>query len=383
MEIRKYAAAELYEWIVNQEDFLLLDVRNPKEVARFKIEGPNPVQMLNVPYIDFIYEEEQKSSIAKVPAGRTIRVVCAKEGSSQFVAEALVEHGFEDVAILKNGIKTWGNLLVPKLICSQAEWRLYQFIRPAKASCSYGLICGKQMAVFDPCINIEFYHDFADQQECKIVKTFETHLQADYISGSQALAQDSDVEIIGHENDFKEARFAYSPVKDRQFYSLSDQGPSIQALHTPGHTPGSTSYMIDRRYLISGDMIFLVSIGRPDLGGKAQDWSELLFNTMKTTVAAMDDQLSVLPGHFVSWDEAGNDLVFMDTLGNIKAENEDIYNIETEAAFFEFIKANMRQQPEEYARIRQINAGLITVDAKEQEIMDLGKNECAASADPS
>jgi len=371
MEIRMYSAAELYDKIVNQDDFLLLDVRNPKEVARFKIEGPNPVEMLNLPYIDFIYEEEKKDSIAKVPAGRTIRVVCAKEGSSQFVAEALIENGFEDVAILKSGIKTWGNLLVPKLICSEADWHLYQFIRPAKASLSYGLISGKRMAIFDPCINVEFYQDFADRQGCKIVKTFETHLQADYISGSQALAQNSDVKIIGHENDFKEARFAYSAVEDRKFYSLTDPGPSIEAIHTPGHTPGSTSYLIDGRYLISGDMIFLVSIGRPDLGGKAQDWSKLLFNTMKTTVAAIDDQLSVLPGHFVSWDEAGSDLVFMDTLGNIKAKNEAIYNIATEEVFFEFIEANMRQQPEEYARIRQINAGLITVDAKEQEIMDL------------
>ncbi len=383
MEIKKYVAAELFDWIVNQEDFVLLDVRNPKEVARFKIEGPDPVEMLNVPYIDFIYEEEKKDSIAKVPAGRIIRVVCAKEGSSQFVAEALIENGFEDVAILKDGIKTWGNLLVPKLICSQENWCLYQFIRPAKASCSYGLISGKRMAIFDPCINVEFYQDFADEIGCKIVKTFETHLQADYISGSQALARDNDAEIIGHANDFKEAAFAYSPVEDRKFYSLDDQGPSVEAIHSPGHTPGSTCYLIDSRYLISGDTVFLVSIGRPDLGGKAQGWSKLLFNTMKTTIAAMDNQLSVLPGHFVNWDEAGSDLVFMDTLGSIKDKNEAIYDIATEEAFFEFIKANMRQQPEEYARIRQINAGLITVDAKEQEIMDLGKNECAASANPS
>lgn len=381
MEIQKYTARDLFDWIVNQKNFVLLDVRNTKQVARFQIEGPHPVEMMNLPYIDFIYEEEQDENIAKVPRGRTIRVVCAKEGSSQFVAEALVESGFDDVAIMEGGIKSWGNLLVPKQICSQDDWRLYQFIRPAKASCSYGLIAGQQLAVFDPCINVEFYQTFADQMGCKLVKTFETHLQADYISGSPTLGSEHGAEIIGQANDFKDAAFAYTAVQDRQLYNL-DQGPSIQAIHTPGHTPGSTCYLIDGRYLISGDTVFIVSIGRPDLGGKAQEWSKLLFDTMKTTIGAMDDQTSVLPGHFVNWDEANSDLLFMDTLGRIKANNRSIYDIETETAFYEFIQANMREQPEEYARIRQINAGLITVDAKEQAIMDLGKNECAASANP-
>lgn len=380
MEIKKYAAKDLFDWIVNREDFVLLDVRNPKEVARFQIEGPNPVEMLNLPYIDFIYEEEQAESIAKVPKGRTVRVVCAKEGSSQFVAEALVENGFEDVAILDGGIKTWGNLLVPKPIGSQDGWRLYQFIRPAKASCSYGLIAGSQMAVFDPCVNVEFYHTFAEKMGCQLVKTFETHLQADYISGSPSLNQAYGTEIIGHDGDFKDAAFTYTSVEDRRLYHLDGRGPAIEAIHTPGHTPGSTCYLIDGRYLISGDTVFIVSIGRPDLGGKAEGWSKLLFNTIQTKIAALQDQTSVLPGHFVNWDEANDNLIFMETLGNIKAANEMIYNISTEAAFYEFIQANMRQQPEEYARIRQINAGLITVDAKEQEIMDLGKNECAASA---
>jgi hypothetical protein len=82
----------------------------------------------------------------------------------------------------------------------------------------------------------------------------------------------------------------------------------------------------------------------------------------------------------MDWREANSSRIFSDTLGNIKNKNSDIYGISSQAAFVEFIKDNMRPQPEVYAEVRKVNAGLLEVDAEEQEIMDLGKNECAASA---
>jgi hypothetical protein len=71
--------------------------------------------------------------------------------------------------------------------------------------------------------------------------------------------------------------------------------------------------------------------------------------------------------------------MFVDTMGSIKQKNGDIYGIDSEADFIKFIKDNMRKQPEVYAEIRKVNAGLIEPDDEEQEVMDLGKNECAAS----
>ena len=82
----------------------------------------------------------------------------------------------------------------------------------------------------------------------------------------------------------------------------------------------------------------------------------------------------------MDWSEANPSVVISDTLGNIKSKNSEIYGISSETEFIEFIKNNMRPQPEVYAEIRKVNAGLLEVDAEEQEIMDLGKNECAASA---
>jgi len=147
----------------------------------------------------------------------------------------------------------------------------------------------------------------------------------------------------------------------------------------PGHTPGSTSYLIDKKYMVSGDTVFILSIGRPDLGGMAEDWSKLLFNTLKGKIAELNDDLLILPGHYIEWAEANSQQLFVDTLGSIKTKNADIYGIDNEDEFVNFIKANMRKQPDEYAEIRKVNAGLLAVDDEDQEIMDLGKNECAAS----
>ena len=380
MELEKYKAEDLFEWVTREGyDFTLLDVRNEEEFGRFKVEGPHLSKMINVSYIDFIEKEEESVGRVQVPKDETIRIVCAKEGSAKYVGEILVNNGWKDVKFLEGGIKTWGNMLAPKLLASNGGYQLYQFIRPGKASCSYGLLYEDEMVIFDPSRNVEFYQNFAQQNDCKIVKTFETHLQADYISGSKRIASDAGAEIIGNQNDFKDATFSYHSAGDQEVFTFSKGGPEIRAIHMPGHTPGSTAYMIDNKYLVTGDMVFILSIGRPDLGGKAEEWSKLLYNTLKTKIAELNDDVLILPGHYMEWGEANQDQMFVDSMGSIKSKNADIYSIDSEADFIQFIKDNIRKQPEVYADIRKVNAGLLEPDDEDQEVMDLGKNECAAS----
>lgn len=378
MALTAYTAEELFNWLTSRQDFLLLDVRNNEEFGRFKVEGPYPINMINVPYVEFI--EHEAESVAKVPTGETIRIVCAKEGSAKYVGEILMNHGFDNVAYLKEGIKSWGNMLAPVEIAKDDNYRLFQFIRPGKASCSYALVNGNEMMVFDPAKNIDAYLRFAEQQNAKIVKTFETHRQADYISGSWPIQRAVGATIMAPDQDFSVARFEYTPVNNGDVHTFTSGGPSVKVIHTPGHTPGSTSYLIDDRYLISGDTVFILSIGRPDLGGQAKAWSRMLFKTMKDIIIPMNEETLVLPGHYMDWSEANHDHAFVASMGQIKKKNTDIYQIDNEADFYQFIKSNMRKQPDEYAKIREINAGLEEPDMEQQDILDLGKNECAASA---
>ena len=378
MELVAYDAHQLFNWLVDRDDFLLLDVRNEAEFGRFKVEGPYPFEMVNIPYMEFIEHEDE--SVAKVPPADKIRIVCAKEGSAKYVGEILKARGREDVGYLTQGIKSWGNLLVPVELDTGAAYRLFQFRRPGKASCSYGVAYQNEIMIFDPAKNIKAYQEFADQNGWSILKTVETHRQADYISGSHGLNQESGAEIVAPAADFEGAAFSYTPAKDGNLLRFSAGGPQVKVIHTPGHTPGSTSYLIDNRYLVSGDTVFIYSMGRPDLGGQAEAWAKMLFATMRQKIITMPPDTQILPGHYMDWTEANADLAFVAPLGKIIEINDAIYSIDEEAAFVDYIEANMRPQPEEYAKIREINAGLVEADAEEQDVLDLGKNECAASA---
>ncbi|MDW7773995.1 MAG: MBL fold metallo-hydrolase [Desulfobulbaceae bacterium] len=376
MAVFDYDASVLYDWLTTGEDIVVVDVRNKKEYAKFRVEGPFPFKMFNIPYFDFMEFEEE--SMARLPRGSRIRVVCAKEASAKYVADIIYKNGFDDVGYLRGGINTWGNLLVPRLAEAGNGYEIYQFIRPGKASCSYGLLAGGEIMLFDPSRNIDFYLDFAARKNCTIIKSFETHLQADYIAGSRVLSEKTGARFLANEADFSGARINYTKLENGGTYSFSKSGPQVRAMFTPGHTPGSTSFFIDDKYMVSGDTVFIQSVGRPDLGGKAVEWAKMLYATMNR-IKKLDKGLIVLPGHFIDWDEADSGLVFKCTLGDAIARNRAIYDLQTEADFIAFIESNMRPQPEEYARIRLVNANLEEVNEEEQNILDIGKNECAAS----
>lgn len=377
MALFTYSAIELYTWLTEKTDIIVLDVRNKIDFGRFKVESPYPFTMLNISYFDFM--EIADECVAQIPKGKPIRVVCAKEGSAKYVSEILIKSGFDDVGYLEGGIKTWGNLLVPKQLSPDENYDLYQFIRPGKASCSYGVMAQNELMLFDPTRNTDFYIDFAKQHNCSIVKTFETHLQADYIAGSRVISEKTDAEFMANENDFKGSKIKYTALVDKKDYTFSGEGPTVQCLFTPGHTPGSTSFIIDNKYMISGDTIFIRSVGRPDLGGQVQAWSDALFDTLQE-LKKFPDSMIVLPGHYMNWEEATKDLTFSATLIETKDFNKAIYTIDNKKDFLTFIEGNMRKQPDEYGTIRLINANLEQVDDDKAEELDLGKNECAATA---
>jgi len=375
MSIFLYTAAELFNWLTAKKELLVLDVRNSKDFSRFQIESPYPFEMKNISYFDFMEIEEE--CVAQLPRDKQILIVCAKEGSAKFVAELLDKNGFSDIGYLQGGIKSWGNLLVPMLLNPGESYNLYQFVRPGKASCGYGLGYKGELTLFDPTRATDFYLDFAKEHGYTITRCCETHLQADYIAGSRLLAENTGCDVLANGGDFTGAQFAWTPVSDNQLLTVAEGSPEVRVMFTPGHTPGSTCFMIDNRFLITGDTVFIKSIGRPDLGGKVDEWSDYLFKTLQT-VQALDHNLLILPGHYMDWQEANENLTLTASLGQCISHNKSIYDLDNATDFLNFIKANMREQPPEYAEIRKVNANLLEVDAERAEVLDLGKNECAA-----
>ncbi|MFP3499825.1 hypothetical protein SB759_37005, partial [Pseudomonas sp. SIMBA_059] len=72
--------------------------------------------------------------------------------------------------------------------------------------------------------------------------------------------------------DADEVVFDYTPLEDHVKVKIGASQIEVGALYSPGHTIGSTSFVVDGKYLLTGDILFVDSIGRPDLAGKAEDW---------------------------------------------------------------------------------------------------------------
>src|SRR5690554_4570552 len=97
------SAKDLNEWILDKKEFFIFDVRNESDFNDWKIEGAN-IDYLNIPYFDLL--DGVEGAVEKLPKDKDIVVVCAKEGSSQMVAEMLDEAGVS-TRYLEGGMKGW------------------------------------------------------------------------------------------------------------------------------------------------------------------------------------------------------------------------------------------------------------------------------------
>ena len=115
----------------------ILDVRNEDDYRDWKIEG-EAVTSINIPYFDLL--DGVEGVLEQFPKNQQVLVVCAKEGSSKFIAEMLVEAGVEDVAYLQGGMKTWSEYLYQAKVYEDQDVKVYQFIRVGKGCLSYMVV---------------------------------------------------------------------------------------------------------------------------------------------------------------------------------------------------------------------------------------------------
>lgn len=373
MAVRAMLPQEAAEKAIRKEPLFILDVRNPADFADWKIEGER-FKHLNIPYYELIDGVEE--ILEQLPAEEEIVVVCAKEGSSVMVAELLAEQG-RDAAYLKGGMRAWSELLMPLKIGDLKEGgELYQFVRIGKGCLSYMLVSGQEAALFDATRMTEVYTDFAAKMNVQIKHVLDTHLHADHISGGRAIAESAGAKYWLPAKDAGEAAFKYEPLKDGDEILLGSSVIRIEALHTPGHTAGSTSFLIDDQYLLTGDILFIDSIGRPDLAGHAEDWAGDLRKTLYSGYKELPGELVVLPAHFMILDELNADGTVAKKLGELFEENHGL-NIRGEEEFRWLVTKSLPQQPHAYLEIRQTNMGMMQPNAEQQRDMEIGPNRCA------
>ncbi|MED4687666.1 MBL fold metallo-hydrolase [Peribacillus frigoritolerans] len=373
MAYKQLTAAEVSKKVINKTDLFILDVRNESDYNDWKIEGQN-FEFLNIPYFDLLDGVEE--ILDQIPANKEVLVVCAKEGSSVMVAEMLSEAGL-DVFYLKGGMKAWSEHLEPVKIGELAKGaEIYQFVRLGKGCLSYMVVSNGEAAVIDSTRMIDAYLDFADDIGVKITHVLDTHLHADHISGGRRITEVTNAAYWLPPKDAAEVTFEYQPLESGNVITIGHTAIDIQALYSPGHTIGSTSFVVDQKYLLSGDILFIDSIGRPDLAGLAEDWVGDLRETLYTRYKELSEELIVLPSHFMIIDELNEDGSVAKKLGALFAENHGL-NIADETEFRELVTGNLPPQPNAYQEIRETNMGKIEPDDEKQREMEIGPNRCA------
>ncbi|SFI99741.1 MBL fold metallo-hydrolase [Myroides guanonis] len=199
-----------------------------------------------------------------------------------------------------------------------------------------------EVAIIDPLREVQPYLDKATANGAKIKYIFETHFHADFVSGHVTLSELSGAPIVFGPN--ANPNFSAIIATDGQVFKLGKI--TITALHTPGHTMESTTYLLKdesgKDYAIfSGDTLFLGDVGRPDLAQKAASMTQeqlaaTLFHSLRTKIMPLADDVIVYPAHGAG-SACGKNLS-KETVGTIGNQKETNYALRADMTEEEFVK---------------------------------------------
>jgi glyoxylase-like metal-dependent hydrolase (beta-lactamase superfamily II) len=283
------------------------------------------------------------------------------------------------------GMVAYGESLLPVRVPLDREeegrFEIWQMNRRGKGCLSYVIRSGSEAVVIDPSRNLREYEEFAESLGAGIVGVFDTHVHADHISGGPKLASEHGARYFVAAGSGMKLHHHVDALQDGEEILLG--GPKgvrlhVRILSTPGHTPGSTSFLVGKNHLLTGDTIFVESVGRPDLGGQVVEWGKMLFHTLTTRISTLPDDIVILPAHYASTSEIGPDGVVSGRLGNLRRTVPEL-QIGSEAEFVEAMKKALKTPPDVYEKIIKVNLGLQPLDEATATEWELGKNECAAS----
>ena len=169
------------------------------------------------------------------------------------------------------------------------------------AEAAYYIESNGEAAIVDPIRETEPYLEIAKQRGAKIKYIFETHFHADFVSGHIDLARKTGATIIY--GPLADADYKIYNAKDGEEFKLGDL--TIRAIHTPGHTPESTCYMLldesmQEYCIFTGDTLFVGDVGRPDLlDGKMskEELAGMMYDSLNTKIKNIPDEVIVYPAH--------------------------------------------------------------------------------------
>jgi glyoxylase-like metal-dependent hydrolase (beta-lactamase superfamily II) len=248
---------------------------------------------------------------------------------------------------------------------------------------SYLLGCprAREGLVVDPIADVgpDFYVLEAADQGLDIVGVLETHVHADFVSCARELAEMAGALHYLHEAGKGLVRYEFTRLADGQTVSVGQV--DVQAIHTPGHTPEHTCFLItdlarseEPWAVLTGDSLFVGDVGRPDLlvGDQALDVfgeserAELQFRSIRERLFTLPDHVELFPNHYggstcggVNMSGKASSTISFEKRFNMALTQPDA------AAFAAFVSDTAKPFPENYQWIKSFNLGLLTKEELE------------------
>lgn len=238
--------------------------------------------------------------------------------------------------------------------------KIEQIYTGCLAEAAYYIESNGEAAIIDPLREVEPYLKKAKKDNAVIKYIFETHFHADFVSGHVDLAEKSGAEIV------------YGPTAKTSFKShIAADGEqfkigelTITVLHTPGHTPESTTYLLTDKSgkphcIFTGDTLFIGDVGRPDLAQQGdltmEDMAATLYDSLQNKILTLPDDVLVYPAHGAG-SACGKSMSkeTFDTLGHQKEVNYAL-KATSKAQFVKEVTDGILPPPQYFAKNAAMN----------------------------
>jgi glyoxylase-like metal-dependent hydrolase (beta-lactamase superfamily II) len=357
----------LREWLDTQQPVTVLDIRTDDDRVQWAIPGSLHVNAYEA------LRNGQPGALADlvVPADRPVITVCNAGKVSQLAADVLANRGF-DARSLAGGMKAWSLAWnVADVPLADASVSVIQVRRTGKGCLSYMVASEGEAAVVDPSVTPDVYLDIARRHRWSIRYVLETHIHADHLSRARELARQAGAVLLLPPRD--RLSFAFTPMADGERIRVGNA--TLRALHTPGHTHESTSYILNEAAVFTGDTLFTNGVGRPDLHADpdaARARARSLFMSLER-LRQLRPEIVVLPAH------ASEPIPFDGQPIAARLGDVDTWLsgwLSSEPAFVDRVTSHLPPTPPNFVRIVDLNeAGDFPVG--DPTDLEAGANRCA------
>ena len=363
MTADRISVGELRELFAAGRPVTVVDVRSPSDVD-WEIPGSIHLDA----YGDL--QSGRLGLLAELnPPPGPVVTVCEVGRTAAIATDLLRAKGVEALT-LDGGIRAW-SLAWNTAQTTISGCEVVQVRRTGKGCLSYIVESQSEAVVIDASVDCDVYARLLRERGWRLVAVADTHIHADHLSRSKLLAHLEGAGLLLPAQD--RTHYPFRPVADGDRIAFGSA--ALVAMRTPGHTEESTTYLLDGTAALTGDTLFLNSVGRPDLnGGTRQELAShaRLLHRSVSRLLQLPEAAQVLPGH-VSEPILFDGRVLATTVGTIR-NTVDLARLDS-AAFVEAVLARLPPNPPNHSRIVELNErGEIPGDPSE---LEAGANRCA------